>query len=90
MTMKCGLQVFNSSGKATISLTSRITKYVGSITLSTANGSLTVPIDSAQYSLWFVITSKPKGPSPTIKLNGNVISWTGSGASNAVIDYGVY
>lgn len=95
-----GLEVWDENGNKTLSVTDRITKFIGTFQTGTANGSLNVggnvPINS---DIWFfidgvgILNTSTNVFAPNIVLNGTTFSWSfepSEGKLNTTIKYGIY
>lgn len=76
--MSYGLQIWNSAGQNTFTVTDSLTKSITSFTV-TANGSATYPELSGR-TLYFFVYRLTTDPSlyqiPVISRSGNTVSWT--------------
>lgn len=80
--MPTGLQVRDTSGNLRVDLTTRVTKYVSSLTLSGTAGAATfVPVAGINASEFFMVcdtsTAPPAGPFFRIENGGLRYSWAG-------------
>lgn len=94
--MGLGVQVFDAAGNLLIDVTTRLSRVVGSQTITAGStGSLSVP-NSTQGKIWWAIA--PSGGSryvPLISISGNTISWSPNGSYpngsvDALLIYGLY
>lgn len=85
--MPQGLEVYNASGVKILSVTDRLTKYVGYIDITQANASGSISVQLPQGNLMFAsfIPSDFAFPTPaygsypsfpSISVSGNVLSWS--------------
>jgi hypothetical protein len=93
--MPQGLEVFNGSGVRVLSVTDRITRFLGS-TYVAGDGSLYVP-DFSQGQPWYYLIPAEawlqNKSYPLLGISGQTLSWTYSGRSNGAacwIAYGIY
>jgi hypothetical protein len=91
-----GVQVFDASGNLLIDVTTRLSRVIGTQTITAgSSGSLAVP-NATQGQIWWAISpSNGSRYVPLISISGNTISWsTNTSYPNGPVDslliYGLY
>ena len=94
--MPVGFQTFDAAGNLLIDITTRLTRLIGSTTITAGStGSVTVP-DATQGTIWYAFqTANGNRYTPLISLSSATISWsprTGfpGGPVDVIMLYGVY
>ena len=95
--MLAGLECFDENGEKTLSLTSRITRVIGSISTphgKNKSGSINVP-ELLSGNPWFFvyIVGSGTGIQPKVSVSGSVLSWSSEGdwsLEPCIIYYGVF
>lgn len=90
-------ELYNADGTLQLNLASRLTKYLGSVTItSTVAGSISDP-RLLQGTPWFVYTgpneqAQARATVPDVVFSGSTMSWSaGIGtATTMIIAYGIY
>jgi len=89
--MASGIQAWNAAGNLIFDTNDRISRILGSASVTTAAGSVT-DARFATGTIWFTFISSSMDYTRTghvITTSGNTISWT-SGSWTGIILYGVY
>jgi hypothetical protein len=97
--MAAGLEVYNASGVLRLSLTDRITRYIGTQYTGTADGAISDPA-LALGEPWFLVTPNGDGANvakaePSVSISGTTLSWSFGGLAPIsrlpiFIAYGVF
>lgn len=94
--MSQGLQVFNASGQVIFNTSDRLTRIIGSASLS-GNGSMVVPEFATGAGFYFMFALEEYAPGvprqfPRITISGTTLSWDTPGTPHVpgLVFYGVY
>jgi hypothetical protein len=97
--MRAGVEVFNESGALRLSITDRITRYIGTQFTGSNDGAIVAPALSLGTP-WFLVTPNGSGSNtgrvePSVSITGTTLSWSFGGLPVNMrmpiyISYGVY
>ncbi|MAO57805.1 MAG: hypothetical protein CL549_15675 [Alcanivorax sp.] len=96
--MTAGLRTWDENGVLDIDVTRRLTRYMGSFTTGTSNGSYTINNVPAGSDIWIFVEATTSRNSlgafpPEVKLNGATVSWQFPDTDTrivATVHYGIY
>lgn len=95
--MPAGLQVWDAAGNLVVDITTRLSRFLGSVNSGTSAGSISVPDLVQGTPFYFVIISGGAVPvgsfGPEVTFSGTTMSWTfapGRTPLAATIFYGVF
>lgn len=97
--MSYGLQVFDATGAILVDTNDRLGKILGSVSVGSSPGSISVPDFSLGTPFYFLRANSPQQGSfpPTITISGATISWSTPSGYNSYWDrtpgtifYGIY
>ena len=68
--------LYNADGSLQFSLSNRLARYIGSASVGTGSGSLTVPTTGGAVWAYFALTGSSQFAQKKLRITGAVVSWT--------------